>query len=422
MSSPEVFTLDQTAITAHSFNANRTELAVSLNSKAAQILTRQGNEWKATETLFEAHALLPSARLTLKGIGGPCLKECVESGPRWEDLELGKKRARLEQIKREQDKQREDDEEVECIAFAEIDWYDYLPSVQAIEFSAADTQSDLSMSAKKTCDADDVEDEKKRKKEEEEERILRREREKVIWDGRTASKASTLVKFSTNVNFDGQIAAIHRSEGLGPSNPRPTHVPPATTSFTPRTTPPNIRHRSDGSYAAATVSSGPQPASLYPSQAAPVMLPPLHYQGLDAPQPFGYQSPPAAAPMMHPARVAALSGGVGVDVPPLWALLGMVRSADEMDGGEDGHPPAKRQKVAKLPGGQYYPEQDWINLHPHSISLQVRLPNDPSKPEYKLDGSGSPVQSVDLNTPRSYIAALGKCGARVKPEDQVSRP
>lgn len=43
----------------------------------------------------------------------------------------------------------------------------------------------------------------------------------------------------------------------------------------------------------------------------------------------------------------------------------MVRSADEMNGGEEGGvPPAKRQKVAKLPGGAYYPEEDWINLHP----------------------------------------------------------
>ncbi|KAJ3477425.1 hypothetical protein NLI96_g10469 [Meripilus lineatus] len=216
--------------------------------------------------MIEFAALLTSARSTRKGIGGPCLKECVESGPRWEDLELGKKRARWEQIKREQDKQREDDEEVECIAFAEIDWHDYLPSVQAIEFSAADTQSDLFMSAKKTCDANDgivsgkkgekmttrmicwrqipverlrehmrVErltqggsrnetfsarnaraselqrgvnterrfktkrNEKKRKRK----RIGGREREKVIWDGCTASKAYTLVKFLTNVNFDG---------------------------------------------------------------------------------------------------------------------------------------------------------------------------------------------------------------------------
>ena len=59
-------------------------------------------------------------------------------------------------------------------------------------------------------------DEERRKREEEEERLRRREREKVVWDGHTASKANTLDKFSTNVNFDEQIAAIHRAKGLGP--------------------------------------------------------------------------------------------------------------------------------------------------------------------------------------------------------------
>ena len=59
-------------------------------------------------------------------------------------------------------------------------------------------------------------DEEKRKQEEEQERLRRREREKVVWDGHTATKATTMDKFSTNVNFDEQIAAIHRAKGLGP--------------------------------------------------------------------------------------------------------------------------------------------------------------------------------------------------------------
>lgn len=98
------------------------------------------------------------------------------------------------------------------------------------------------------------------------------------------------------------------------------------------------------------------------------MLPPLHYQGMDAAQPFGYQPP--AAPMMHPGRMPPGMGGPpgpGMVPPP---QAGMVRSAEEMEGaGEDGMPPAKRQKVAKLPAGQYYPEQDWINMHPVRIGL-----------------------------------------------------
>ena len=44
----------------------------------------------------------------------------------------------------------------------------------------------------------------------------RREREKVVWDGHTASKANTMDKFATSSNIDEQIAAIHRAKGLGP--------------------------------------------------------------------------------------------------------------------------------------------------------------------------------------------------------------
>ncbi|KAI0345252.1 actin-like protein ARPC3 [Trametopsis cervina] len=53
MSAPEVFSLAQTPITAHAFNGDRTQVAVSLNSNDVQIFARQGNDWKATETLAE---------------------------------------------------------------------------------------------------------------------------------------------------------------------------------------------------------------------------------------------------------------------------------------------------------------------------------------------------------------------------------
>ena len=88
-----------------------------------------------------------------------------------------------------------------------------------------------------------------------------------------------------------------------------------------------------------------------------------------------------------------------------------------MDGETQGSdlPPAKRQKVAKLPSGQYYPEADWINLHPvsaagcrplislsspvitqHPISLNVQLPNEQSKPEWKFDGGNVLVPDLPL--------------------------
>lgn len=200
--------------------------------------------------------------------------------------------------------------------------------------------------------------------------------------------------------------------GIGPAAiPAPlTSLPPAPSSL------PAPPVQADSSaYSAATISSGPQPPSLFPPQPAPVMLPPLHYQGMDAAQPFGYQPPPPGAPIMHPARMAAMNA----PMPPPTPQTGMVRTADQMEGGgQDDIPPAKRQRVAKLPGGALYPEQDWISMHPvsrpllhlvpcahanlclslqHPISLRIQLPNDSSKPEWKLDGSVVTIQELPLN-------------------------
>ncbi|KIJ69484.1 hypothetical protein HYDPIDRAFT_24321 [Hydnomerulius pinastri MD-312] len=243
-------------------------------------------------------------------------------------------------------------------------------------------------------------DEERRKKEEEEERERRKEREKVVWDGHTATKVTTMDKYSTNVNFDEQIAAIHRAKGLGPQDTNaigpgigPAAAPPPMTGLPPAPAslpaPPTQATGSNPAYSAATVSSGPQPASAYPNQPPPVMLPPLHYQGPDAVQPFGFQPPP---PGMHPARMANMAAGP-VGTPP---QIGMVRSADEMDGLEE-QPQVKRQKIAKLPGGALYPEADWISMHPYTISLKIDLPSDPSKPEWKLDGKTVTVSELPLN-------------------------
>ncbi|KAK7023713.1 Pre-mRNA splicing factor PRP21 like protein-domain-containing protein [Favolaschia claudopus] len=267
------------------------------------------------------------------------------------------------------------------------------PKAQASELqSGANVVSALKGLARTRVDIFGAEaDEERRKKEEEEEREKRKEREKVVWDGHTASKANTLDKFSTNVNFDEQIAAIHRAKGLGPQEINaigpgigPAAIPPPLTAGlppppaslpAPPQAPANI---SNPAFTAATVSSGPQPASAYP--------PPI------SAQPFGYQPP---APGMHPTRAAALAAANGALQSA--AAAGMVRSADEMEGNADDIPPAKRQRVAKLPGGQVYAEADWIARHPHPISLQVQLPNDNSKPEWKLDGSVVTIPDLPLN-------------------------
>jgi actin related protein 2/3 complex subunit 1A/1B len=74
MAAPEEYQVAKVPITSHSFNADRSrqstfssyhlrfliilraELAVSLNSNDAQIMSRHGQEWKVTETLSEVRS------------------------------------------------------------------------------------------------------------------------------------------------------------------------------------------------------------------------------------------------------------------------------------------------------------------------------------------------------------------------------
>jgi len=53
MSAPEVYNIAQVPITSHAFNADRSEVCLSLNSNEAQILRKQGTEWVTKETLTE---------------------------------------------------------------------------------------------------------------------------------------------------------------------------------------------------------------------------------------------------------------------------------------------------------------------------------------------------------------------------------
>jgi len=278
----------------------------------------------------------------------------------------------------------------------------------------ANVVSSISEFAKARVDIfGDEEAEAKRRRAEEDDRLKRREREKIVWDGHTATKVGTMDKYSTNVNFEEQIAAIHKAKGLAPMDDNaagpgigPSIVPPPmdlNSSAAPRPPMPT---------APGTISSAPQPASMAPSMGmsvqmpgAPVSLPTLHYQGMNAPQTFGYQPPPPLGPppmgMMPPRQGmpgAPPPGMYGVP-PQAGQMAGTIRSADEMNEGEESiEQLAKRQRVAKLPGGHLYPEQNWIDMHPHPISLQVQLPNDNTKPEWKLDGTTVSITDLPLTT------------------------
>jgi splicing factor 3A subunit 1 len=65
-----------------------------------------------------------------------------DESDKWEVLEEAKKRGEWEKARREKDKKREEEKEKEMIAFAEIDWQDFVV-VQTIEFTSTDQTIDL---------------------------------------------------------------------------------------------------------------------------------------------------------------------------------------------------------------------------------------------------------------------------------------
>jgi len=264
----------------------------------------------------------------------------------------------------------------------------------------ADVVSSLKQLARTRVDLFDA-DEDKRKREEEEENAKRKEREKVVWDGHTASKANTLDKFQTNVNFDEQIAAIHKAKGLGqvdnlaigpsigPSIPSSLPPPPISLPQNPTTLP------SSSEYAGAVISAGPQPASAsgpammyHPLPPTPAAFVPsaVGMGGMGGPGMGMGMGMPAMGPPpgMHPSRLAALGAGAGAGLP--------TRPAEDMGD----QPTAKRQRIERLPEGHYYPEQDWINLHPDPISLSIQLPTVTDKPEWNLNGAIATLQDLPL--------------------------
>lgn len=109
------------------------------------------------------------------------------------------------------------------------------------------------------------EDEERRKQQEAEERLRKREREKVVWDGHTASALSTAERFQSGANLDEQIAALHRAKGLTTKEsnigPRPAGAEAEAATKAPQFL------SAPGSFAGATMSAAPNPqAQPMPSQ------------------------------------------------------------------------------------------------------------------------------------------------------------
>ncbi|KAJ9119070.1 hypothetical protein QFC22_003561 [Naganishia vaughanmartiniae] len=296
-------------------------------------------------------------------------------------------------------------------------------------FQNADVSGSLKQLASARTDLfGTAEDEERRKKQEEEDRAARRAKETIVYDGHLASKTRTLDSFAKNFNLDGQIEAIHKKNQLLPRDasntvgpqlgtPGPAAIPPvlAAGAATPG---------GSTAFSGSIISAGPSapsaPAAMLPQYNGAGGYMPYPDQPAFDPSMFGMPSMPAQGtpstmmgtpgamglpprPMdgagttgIHPSRLAAM-GGAGaaspMGMPPAMGspmgmppqLAGQTRPF-EADG-QSGQGDAKRPRIEKLPGGQFYPESDWIRMHPDPITLSVRLPSIPDKPEWKLNGA-----------------------------------
>ncbi|TIB36333.1 hypothetical protein E3P86_02531 [Wallemia ichthyophaga] len=153
---------------------------------------------------------------------------------------------------------------------------------------------------------------------------VKRRKEAGVWDGHTASADSISQRYQAQADSEVQAERINQTLGIN-------QAPQATTA-------------------------GPQINS------------------------YGNMYDPSGATMS-----AAPSGP---SVPKFhMPNSGNVRTADEAEM-EPFAVKSKRAKVQKLPEGQYYTEDEWMDYHPAGqVTLKVQLPLDQSNSEWGLDGS-----------------------------------
>jgi len=203
-----------------------------------------------------------------------------------------------------------------------------------------------------------------------------REKEKVVWDGHTATINLASQRAAQGASIEEQIAAIHRAKGLtgdSSSNIGPqakTDVQQTSTTMT-----------------GASISREPQPVSSnfhatpmplqnY-SQYPPMPSQPVPSSGLFANQIPGYGMPPPAASMMNP-----------VPPPPAAYGEGITRKAED-EGTEA--PGTKKPRYEGPP----LSEDEWLAHHPEPISLTIQTP---TLSEYKLTGETITIDDLPLTT------------------------
>ena len=131
-------------------------------------------------------------------------------------------------------------------------------------------------------------DEEEKKRREAEAAAKKREREKIVWDGHTNSKATTESAFQSRFNLDEQINTIHSRIGVTPSTTS-TAGPQAGPGVVPTPIP---------------LAAGLPPRPSIPGVISAEPTGPITKEYISAP----YEAPTApSAPTIHPSRLAAMA-------------------------------------------------------------------------------------------------------------------
>ncbi|XP_033118557.1 splicing factor 3A subunit 1-like [Anneissia japonica] len=215
-------------------------------------------------------------------------------------------------------------------------------------------------------------------------------KDKVIWDGHSASMEATTRKAQANITVGDQIAANQKAEGFLPDAEKEKIGPAKPFQKYPVQNIPRSMHMPK-----------PVPAPL-PAPPKPPMMggprPPMQPMGSGAPllnQPPLMQVAPPRPVMAMPVRPRTTllpSSGpqgfmqgrpVGMPQPPMG--MQMVRQPGPPPPQArmmQDEPPAKKQKTEE----SLIPEDQFLATNPGQVTFRVQLPNVPDKPEWKLAG------------------------------------
>lgn len=202
----------------------------------------------------------------------------------------------------------------------------------------------------------------------------------LIWDGTSGSIPRTMSAVLAGRTLDDQIAAIHASKGVVRDEKIPSNVPQATSRPQPpplisQQPPPPPQSLITHSLGGLPIKYANQPPPPPPTKQ------PLPPSLLPTPQP-----PPTGLPSKYAQQPPPRIGGVALVSPPSGMLMNINHPPPTPE------PTPKRQKVDE---SSFIPEDEFLAKFKGPITINVQIPKEESKPEWKLQGQTISL-TVDL--------------------------